>query len=144
VWPSEEKLIEQNACIIHGHSPYCYFKKPDRFAYGSDNLFWSRQHIWFCSELRSFNIDSNVKGRVQNDETYRGISCICMEVYDELAEAHDGVLSADLVHDAENGIFGVEYEYTGWTGESICADRILQASCRMKTITLDGKELRIL
>lgn len=143
VWPSEEDLTAHNACIIHGHSPYCYFKKPDRFTYGDDNLFWRSQHVWFCSELRSFNIDANVKGREQNGETYRGIACLCMEVYDELADKHDGCLSTDLVHDAENGIFGAEYEHCGWNYSTSSPDSILNAVCDMKTIVLEGDVLKI-
>ena len=143
VWPDEEKLKKSCACIIHGHTPYCFFKKPDRFTYGYDNLFWQNQHVWFCGELRSFDIDSNVKGRYKNGETYRGLSCICLEVYDDLAAAHDGLLTTELVYGAENGIFGVELEYTGWTGEFGTPDIILNAVPEMKTIGLNGTSLVI-
>lgn len=140
VWPREEELISRNACIIHGHSPYCFFKEADRFTYGSDNLFWQKQHMWFCSELRSFNIDSNVKGRYQNGESYRGLSCICMEVYDELAAKNDGKLTADLVYEAENGIFGVELDYSMPVKEGGSPDRILGASVEMKTIGVEKRQ----
>ena len=142
VWPDEEKLKKSSACIIHGHTPYCFFKKPDRFTYGHHNLFWQNQHVWFSSELRSFNVDSNVKGRYANGETYRGLSCICLDVYDELAAAHDGLLTTDIVYEAENGIFGVELEhsrwYSDWIGKIKTPEKILRAAPEMKTIGLNG------
>ena len=143
VWPNEKQLIEHNACIIHGHSPYCFFKHPDRFSYGDDNLFWHYQHVWYCKELRSFNIDSNAKGRHEHGETYRGLACICLEVYDELAEGNDGSLTTDLILNAENGLFGAELEYSGWTNEIKSPDRILNATPEMKTICFDGVNLYI-
>lgn len=137
-WPSEEKLVRNNACIIHGHSPYCYFKKEDRYTYGYDNLFWANQHVWFCGELRSFNIDSNIKGRYKNGESYRGLSCICMEVYDELAATRNGLLTTDMLLEAENGIFGVSIDHSWWTGDNRAPDTILNAVPEMKTIKLDS------
>ena len=143
VWPDEGKLKERNACIIHGHTPYCFFKKTDSFTYGDDNLFWKNQHVWFSSELRSFDIDSNVKGRCENGETYRGLTCICLEVYDELAAANDGLLKTDLLYEAEEGSVGVELEYSGWIEEHETPETILRANPEMKTIGLTGKTLVI-
>lgn len=143
VWPDEKKLKERNACIIHGHTPYCFFKRTDRFTYGDDNLFWKNQHVWFCSELRSFNVDSNVKGRYENGEMYRGLSCICLNVYDKLVGAHDGLFTTDILYEAENGIFGVKMEYSEWAEENKTIDKILKANPEMKTIGLDGKTLVI-
>ena len=143
VWPDEEKLKESNACIIHGHTPYCFFKKPDRFTYGDDNLFWHNQHVWFSSELRSFNIDSNIKGRYENGEAYRGLSCICLDVYDELAATHGGFLTTDIVYEAENGIFGVGLERFKWIEKNETPATILCAAPEMKTIGLSGTTLVI-
>ena len=137
VWPDEARLAAHNACIIHGHTPYCFLKKPDRFTYGYDNLFWENQHIWFSAELHSFNIDSNIKGRYENGEGYRGLSCLCMEVYDELAAARDGQLTTALLREAENGVFGVKADYWRKTQTHKSPDRILNAAPQMKVIGLE-------
>ena len=144
IWPDEARLAAHSACIIHGHSPYCYFKKPDRYTYGEDNLFWEKQHVWFCQELRSFNIDSHVKGKSVNEESYRGLSCICLEVYDALAAERNGQLTTELLRTAENGIFSVDWEWAPWTGTYGPPDAILNAAPRMKTIGLDGDGLPVL
>ena len=138
VWPDEARLVMHNACIIHGHTPYCFFKKPDRFTYGFDNLFWETQHAWFSAELHSFNIDSNIKGRYVNGEGYRGLSCLCMEVYDELAAARDGQLTTALLREAENGIFGVAAAYWDKTDTNRSPDAILNAAPQMKVIKLEN------
>ena len=139
VWPTEEKLKERRACIVHGHSPYCYFKKNDRYTYGDNNLFWEKQHVWFSEELQSFNIDSNVKGKYVNGETYRGLSCLCMEVYDELASTGDGILTVEKLRNAENGIFGQELCRSWKEVTAGNPDIILKATPKMKTISLDGE-----
>ena len=137
VWPAEDALIGRSACVVHGHTPYCFLKKEDRYGYGDDNLFWEKQHVWFCRELRSFDIDSNIKGCFANGESYRGLSCLCMEVYDELAQSHDGLLTTQALREAENGIFGVEIEYSHNDRADGSPDAILKARPAMKTIALD-------
>ena len=109
IWPSEEDLHRNKACIIHGHSPYCYFKEEDRFTYGDVNLFWQNQHIWFSEDLQSFNIDSNVKGRFKNGESYRGLACVCLEVLEEIASRNNGKLTVDSIRRGTNGVFSAEY-----------------------------------
>ena len=141
VWPLTEDLQRQQACIIHGHTPYCYFVKQDYYSYGRENLFWQKQHIFFSRNLQSFNIDSNVKGREKNGESYRGLTCICLEVFDEIAAECGGYLSRTGIRKGPNGVFSVEqtpcwsYDYAG------DIDKILQATPKMKTIMLgeDGK-----
>ena len=139
VWPTEEVLKERRACVVHGHTPYCYFKKNDRYTYGDNNLYWEKQHVWFSEDLQSFNIDSNVKGKYVNGELYRGLSCLCIEVYDELASAEDGSLTVLKIRNAENGIFGQELSKSRIEISEGNPDIILNATPKMKTITLDGE-----
>ncbi len=139
MWPAENKLIKHNACIIHGHTPYCFFTKGDIFTYGDDSLFWGNQHVCFCRELRSFDLDSNIKGRYENGETYRGLSCLCMEVYDEIAAGCNGLLTTEMLRDAKNGLFGVEIEYSTYVCTNESPDTILKAKPAMNTIGLDAR-----
>lgn len=53
------------------------------YKYGNNSLFWSNQHIWFSQDMRSFDIDANIKG-TQKHKSTRGLACICLEVYDNL------------------------------------------------------------
>ncbi|MBQ9984803.1 MAG: metallophosphoesterase [Oscillospiraceae bacterium] len=137
-WPDEAELLKNRACIIHGHSPYCFFKHEDYLSYGDENLFWQKQHIFFSEDLQSFNIDSNVKGRFQNGEGYRGISCVCLEGIEELVAKNDGWLTSEGVKNAENFVFSADYVYNSFT--SCCGDlgEITGARPDMKLITLDA------
>ncbi|MFQ8892990.1 MAG: metallophosphoesterase [Clostridium sp.] len=94
---------DETACIIHGHTPYCYLKnKDDKKIYGEKSVFWKKQHIWFSEDMRSFDIDSNVKGH-KNAE--RRLSCICLEIYDSLSK-----LKIKNIRDSENGVFSVKHK----------------------------------
>lgn len=141
VWPSEVDLYKNKACIIHGHSPYCFFKHEKRFSYGENNLFWQKQHVFFCEELQSFNLDSNIKGRYENGESYRGLSCVCLEVLDEIAAANNGWLSVEGVKAAENAVFGVEYNLYHDSAPTGDINALLAAKPKMKIISLNEMEL---
>ena len=134
-WPSEDDLRRSRACIVHGHSPYCYFMKD--YSYGDNNIFWQKQRVFFSEDLQSFNIDSNIKGKLKNDETYRGLSALCLEVYDEIAGQNNGHLSIEAIANAINGIFSAEYvPCWNYTREGTI-DRVLNATPEMKSILLD-------
>ena len=135
VWPSESELAEARACIIHGHAPYCFFMKK-RVTYGDVNVFWQNQHILFSEDLQSFNIDSNVKGRNENGENYRGLACVCLEAIEEIAAAGQGRLTVEGICAAPNFVFAAEHVYWWpyYKGGDIGA--VLGAAPRMKTITL--------
>ena len=100
-WPSFTNLIQHNACIIHGHTPYSFLMR-NYFSYGDLNLFWANQHIWFSEDLQSFNIDSNIKGRYANREQYRGLSCLCLEVLNEIASKNEGCITINGIRNAPN------------------------------------------
>ena len=141
VWPSAEELWGYQACIIHGHTPYCYFVKHDYYSYGRENLFWQKQHIFFSRSLQSLDIDSNVKGKMKNGESYRGLACVCLEVFDEIASQCGGYLSRTGIRKGPNGVFSVEH-IPCWSYEKVGdISRILQAAPKMKEIRLgeDGK-----
>ncbi len=135
-WPFEEDLHQHKACIIHGHSPYCFFMGNPRFGYGDENIYWDNQHVWFSQDLQSFNIDANVKGRYENSETYRGLACLCLEVVEEIAARQGGRLTIEGIQEADNAIFGVPLVYSPyyWANEDL--SRILNARPKMKRITL--------
>jgi hypothetical protein len=137
LWPSQKSLIQNNACIIHGHSPYCYFKEKDRFTYGDDNLFFEKQHIWFSEDLQSFNIDSNVKGRMINTETYRGLTCVCLEALDEIAGGSETGITVNGIRSGANFVFSAPLQlgYSKVSGGDI--SRITTARPKMKTLELD-------
>ena len=137
VWPSESELYKNRACIVHGHSPFCFFVHDDGFSYGEDSVFWEKQHIFFSQSLQSFNLDANVKGRRQNGQSYRGLACICLEVFDSAAAKNFGWLDREAVIAAENGVFGVPLG-AGWGTGSDRIDERLFASPKMRTITLDA------
>ncbi|MBO4897453.1 MAG: metallophosphoesterase [Clostridia bacterium] len=134
VWPSEDDLRAKNACIIHAHSPYCFFKNKDVFTYGEKSLFFSKQHMFFCEELRSFNIDSNIKGRYINGETYRGLSCICLEALCETAK--EG-LTREAVRAGKNFVFSAEYIPNDYEKHDGNITALLSASPAMNLITMD-------
>ena len=138
VWPAEEELKAGGACIIHAHSPYCFFKEKDVFSYGDKSLFFTKQHMFFCEELRSFNIDSNIKGRNINGETYRGLSCICLEALEETAK--EG-LTRQAIRAGENFVFSAEYVPNGSAEHDGNLASLLSAKPEMKLITMnyDGR-----
>lgn len=140
VWPSRDDLYQARACIIHGHTPFCMMKRGSYFSYGDEMLFWDKQKIWFAEDLQSFDIDSNVKGRYIPGEPYRGLSCVCLEGLEEIAEEGGGTLRRDVIRGAENFVFGVPYRMNDrvWPGGDI--NRILFAKPEMKTIGLNAEE----
>lgn len=110
-WPSEENLARNKACILHGHSPYCFFKMHNYLSYGDQNLFWKNQRIFFSEDLQSFNLDSNVKGRHANGESRRGLACVCLEGIEEIAAQNQGHLSVEAVKNAPNFVFSADLSY---------------------------------
>lgn len=136
IWPSEESLIKNNALIIHGHTPYFFMKKGQRISYGDKNLFWKMQHICYSEDLRSFNIDSNAKGRFDTGATYAGLSCICLEVIDCIADS-DRFLKTDSLRNATNFVFGTKCRKSPKMTYENMADNLLNATLSMKTIGLD-------
>lgn len=136
-WPSEEALLQSRACIIHGHSPYCFFKHENYYSYGERKLFWQNQHIFFSESLQSFNIDANVKGRYANGEGHRRLSCVCLESIEEIAAQSGGRLTRQGVKDAPNFVFSARhrgYPYIGKTGD---IKTLTTAAPEAKRITLD-------
>ena len=136
-WPSEEELHEHNACIIHGHTPYCFFSPKTNSTYGDRSLFWQNQHVWFSEDLQSFNIDSNVKGRYENGESYRGLSCVCLEVLDEIASKNDGTLRLYELQRGPNAIYSVAYSPNAPLYFKNDISPLLNAQPQLKTIVLN-------
>lgn len=138
LWPSEGKLIETQSCIIHGHTPYSFFFKEGGLGYGDRNLFWKNQHIWFSEDLQSFDIDSDIKGRNAFGETYRGLSCICLEALEEIVEESNGYLTVDGIEKGQNFVFSAAY----CPNRSLSYDGdihvITDSMPQMKMITIDG------
>ena len=141
VWPSKDSLREAGACIIHGHTPFSQLKNGDYYSYGDEMLLWQNQRIWFADDLQSFDIDSNVKGRFDENDPYRGLSCICLEILDEIAQRGSGVLRREEIRAAENFVFSVPYTPNDFTSVEGDISRILSARPRMRRIDLnqDGK-----
>ena len=139
VWPTEENLHQNHACIIHGHAPFCFFLKgKDYGTYGAHNLFWEKQHVFFSEDLQSFNIDSNAKGRIENGHSYRGLACVCLEVLEEAASKNGRRLTVDGLHETPNAVFSTELVPCPWdayTEGNI--QKILDATPEMKTIFAD-------
>ena len=136
-WPSEEKLLQNRACIIHGHSPYCFFKHEMYYSYGEQNLFWQNQHIFFSEALQSFNIDSNVKGRYANGEGHRSLSCVCLEGIEEIAAQNGGKLTRQAVKNAPNFVFSAGHRYNSCIGENGDIRTVTTAAPEAKRIILD-------
>ena len=136
-WVSEDILKREKVCVIHGHAPYCFFVHDDYYSYGKNMLFWEKQHVFFSENLQSFNIDSDIKGRCRNDQTFRGLSCVCLEVIEEIA-ANNGILSCDGIRTAPNFVFTekLNYNYTDYSTKSM--DKVINASPKMKSIFLMG------
>lgn len=139
LWPTERCLVQNRACIIHGHTPYSFLKKGNHFSYGYKNMLWGSQHVFFSEDLQGFDIDSDVKGRCEGGETYRGLSCMCLEVYEELSSRYGGKLTIEDIRAGENGIFGQPL-VTSWRNPGDGdIDKILQARPRMKVIGMDAE-----
>lgn len=138
VWPSQSSLYEARACVIHGHTPFCLMKNGRYFSYGGKMLFWSRQKVWFAEDLQSFDIDSNIKGSRSEEEPRRGLSCICLEVLDEIAEQCGGKLTREGIRRAENFVFSASYRRNGAPVPHYDKDRILGARPKMKKIGLNA------
>lgn len=145
LWPSEGKLIQDRSCIIHGHTPYSFFFKEGGLGYGDRNLLWEKQHVWFSEDLQSFDVDSDIKGRNAFGETYRGLSCLCLEALEEIVEANNGYLTIDGIQEGQNVVFSAPYcpNQASVSGDNI--DLILNASLQMSTISIgeDGKGIVI-
>lgn len=138
VWPSQEKLSQNKACIIHGHSPYCFFIKDNYYSYGRNNLFWYNQRVFFSEDLQSFNVDSNIKGRYENGEGHRLLSCVCIEIIEEIAKENNSHLSMSAVRNAPNFVFSTPHIYTYYTEYNGDIKRITSSLPEMKTISLDN------
>ena len=140
VWPSEESLNKNRACIVHGHSPYCCFQTPHGFTYGSNNVFWENQHVLFCEDLQSFNLDSNIKGRTCNGRSYRGLACLCLEVCEEVASMNEsGKLTIEGFRTRKNGVFGASFVRTPRKKVIGDCSKLLSATPMMKSLyVLDG------
>ena len=137
VWPDEESLRRNKACIIHGHTPYCFFGKKCHSFYGRKSLFWKKQHIWFSEDLQAFDIDSNIKGRNNKGESYRGLTCICLESLEDIAKQENGYLKAENIANAENFVFTADL-VCGEPASSGNLDKLLSAAPEMKTIDIDS------
>lgn len=137
-WPSQGSLYHNRAVILHGHTPYCFFKKG--LSYGDDTVFWENQHIFFSEDLQSFDVDANIKGRYECGEGWRGLTCVCLEVFDNVAGENNCSLSCTDIEKAPNGVFSVPYTaaYDGDAEGNL--DMLLSASPDMKTITHNGSK----
>ena len=144
VWPSGDKLLENHACIIHGHTPYPYFIGRGYFSYGDNNLFWENQHIFFSEDLQGFDIDSNIKGVHWNGQTYRGLTCICLEVLDEIAKAGGGMLTTDGIRNSQNFVFYAELAHSLPIGVHGDIGKVLDASPAMSFITADNHQFALI
>lgn len=138
-WPSGEKLAQNNACILHGHAPYCFFVEADRFSYGDENLFWKKQHIFFSEDLQSFNLDANVKGRYANGESHRALACVCLESIEEIAAQNQRHLTVDAVKNAPNFVFSADHDYHLPATEKGNIETITKAAPEARRITTDGQ-----
>lgn len=138
LWPEERSLSDAKVCIIHGHTPYSFLKRDNNFSYGERMLFWEKQKIWFSEDLHSFDIDSNLRGggRLIGD-SYRGLSCVCLEMIDEIAQAHGNALTIDGLRKAENFVFSVVYVPNALKQKDGDIHRILDAKPKMKLIDID-------
>lgn len=137
VWPSEESLRAEKACIIHGHTPFSQLKRGNYYSYGDKMLLWEKQRIWFAEDLQSFDIDSNVKGRRSSDDSYRGLSCICLEIVDEIAAKNNGFLTREAIQNYENFVFSVPYTQNVFMNINADLSRVIEARPQMKRIKLN-------
>ncbi|MCR4644501.1 MAG: metallophosphoesterase [Oscillospiraceae bacterium] len=141
LWPAEQVLHIRRACILHGHAPFSYFRKAEYVDYGGETgstpLFWEDQHVLFCEEMQSFNLDADVKGKNKNNNTYRGLACLCLEGCNEAALRSGGILTVEGIRSTPNFLFGTAYEHEDYYGLFPLPDRILEARPERKTITMD-------
>ena len=137
VWPREVKMKNHSACVLHGHTPYCFFMEGNRFSYGDENLFWKKQHIFFSEDLQSFNLDANVKGRYHNGEYHRALSCVCLEGIEEIAAQNRGNLTVGTVKNAPDFVFSVDHTYGPPPAERGDISAILRAAPKAKRIAAD-------
>ena len=138
IWADPVSLRRNRACIIHGHTPYCFFSTKTRSLYGSKSLFWNDQHIWFSEDLQSFDVDSNIKGRQKHGCSYRGLSCICLEAIEDIAKKCGNSLSIDAIADADNFVFTADYICNDDFISDGTIDHLLNASPEMKIIDIDS------
>ena len=138
-WPNEDALSQNKSCIIHGHTPYSFFSEAMHSFYGEKSLFWQNQHIWFSEDLQSFNIDSNIKGRYNPGDNYRGLTCLCLNVIEDIAEANAPHLKIDAIEKADNFAFTADYVYGSSELSSGNIEVLLNAAPEMKTIDLDSE-----
>lgn len=136
-WPDECALYHNKACIIHGHTPYSFFSEEINSFYGDQSLFWADQHIWFSEDLQSFDIDSNIKGRHWNGETYRGLSCLCLEAIEDIAASNDDRLTIEAITNADNFVFSAAYIPGFGLTSTGDISRLLNARPEMKFFRLD-------
>ncbi len=134
LWPSQSDLHQNHAVILHGHTPYCFFM--GYFTYGDDSLFWENQHIWFSEDLQSFDIDANIKGRNAFGESWRGLSCICLEIFDSIAGKNNSSLSIPDIINSANGVFSAQYTFSNEIWQEGDIHALLSAQSRMKTIMI--------
>ena len=137
-WPDEYNLYKNKACIIHGHTPYSFFNVKMHSFYGDKSLFWQKQHIWFSEDLQSFDIDSNIKGVSNVGENYRGLSCICLDVLEEIARANNCFLDIESIINAENFVFTADYEYSYCSVSDDNLPFLIHAAPEMKTIHINA------
>lgn len=137
VWPSVESLHNAKACVIHGHTPFAHMKVGNYFSYGDEMLFWENQKIWFAEDLQSFDVDSNIKGAFVDHDLYRGLSCVCLELLDEIAEKGNGVLKRDVIRNSENFVFSMPFVANYIDVEMDDISKILDAKPKMKQIMLN-------
>ena len=107
--------------------------------YGDKSLFWDEQHIWFSEDLQSFNLDSNVKGRYDSSDRYRGLTCICLEAVEDAAALNFGELSIESVLAARNGVFGQAHINGFYPNGNEDMDLIFNSRPEMKTISVDAE-----
>ena len=61
-----------------------------------------KQKIWFSEDMRSFNIDSNIKGE---KDGRRALSCLCLEIFDDM----EAITKKNILRNP-NGVFSVAYK----------------------------------
>lgn len=137
-WPDEYALYHNKACIIHGHTPYCFFNEKIHSFYGDQSLFWENQHIWFSEDLQSFDIDSNIKGIYQNGESYRGLSCLCLEALEEIAASNYDYLTVESIINADNFVFSSAYIPECGLMSDGDINQLLNARPKMKNFRLNS------
>ena len=79
-----------------------------------------------------------MKGRNAHGETYRGLSCLCLEVLEEIAARDEGAVSIEGLCAGPCPVFSQELvERWGWEpGGNI--DAVLRARPEQRTIAVDA------